>query len=394
MIYLDNAATTLRKPPELIRAVTEALRSCANPGRGGHFAARRAEETVYRTRSLAARYFDLEPERVCFTANATEALNIALKTLVCPGERVVISGLEHNAVTRTLAGIGAEIAVVRAPLFDRAAWLEGFDRAIKPGTKAVVCLHVSNVFGAVLPLAELGELCAARAVPLVVDASQSAGLLPVRPRVWQAAFTAMPGHKGLLGPQGTGLLLCGTQPEPLRFGGTGSRSLDQAMPEELPDRVEAGTLNVPGIAGLGAGIAWLLGRDPTALRERENRLLRRAETGLRGLGAALWSGKDQAGVLSFRLPGWDCEEAAAAYSDRGVALRAGLHCAPLAHESAGTLPEGTIRLSVSALTRSEEIEGFLAVTRELRGMKESRPQASGEGRNMEKPHPESLRTRE
>ena len=366
MIYLDNAATTLRKPPGVARAVLEALQSCANPGRGGHAAAARAEETVWRTRRLAARFFGLEPEQVCFTANATEGLNIALRTLVRPGDRVVISGLEHNAVTRTLAGLGAEAVPVMAPLFDGAAWLEAFDRALKPGIRAAVCLQVSNVFGCVLPVAELGALCAARGVPLVVDASQSAGLLPVRPAAWGAAFTAMPGHKGLLGPQGTGLLLCRDCPAPLRFGGTGSRSLEQAMPDELPDRLEAGTLNVPGIAGLGAGLTWLSARDPAKLLARERGLLAAAAEGLSRLGAETFTGPGQTGVLSFRLPDWDCQEASAAFAARGVALRAGLHCAPLAHETAGTLPQGTLRLSLSPLTTRREIEGFLHAARQIR----------------------------
>ena len=369
MIYLDNAATTLRKPPAVERAVLEALRRCANPGRGGHTAAARAEETLWRTRRLAARYFGLEPEQVCFTANATEGLNIALRTLVRPGDRVVISGLEHNAVTRTLWGLGAETVPVRAPVFDGAAWLEGFDRALTPGTRAAVCLQVSNVFGAVLPVGELGALCAKRGIPLVVDASQSAGLLPVRPGDWGAAFTAMPGHKGLLGPQGTGLLLCREDPAPLRFGGTGSRSLDQAMPTELPERLEAGTPNVPGVAGLGAGLAWLSARDPARLAARERRLLRTAAEGLCRLGAEVFTGPEQVGVLSFRLPGKDPETAAAAFAARGVALRAGLHCAPLAHETAGTLPGGTVRLSVSPFTTPEEIGAFLAIARDVRRRK-------------------------
>ena len=365
MIYLDNAATTLRKPPAVARAVTEALARCANPGRGGHAAARQAEEAVWHTRRLAARYFGLEPEAVCFTSNATEGLNVALRSLVGPGDRVVISGLEHNAVTRTLAGLGAETVPVTAPLFDRAAWLEGFRGALTPGTKAAVCLQVSNVFGAVLPVEALGALCAQRGVPLVVDASQSAGLLPVRPTAWQAAFVALPGHKGLLGPQGTGLLLCGRRPEPLRYGGTGSRSLDQTMPDELPDRLEAGTLNVPGIAGLGAALDWLGRQDPGAILAGERRLLTAAVQGLTQLGAETFTGPDQVGVLSFRLPGWDCEEAAAAYDRAGVALRAGLHCAPLAHRTVGTLPAGTLRLSVSALTQPREIEAFLRATQTL-----------------------------
>ena len=362
MIYLDNAATTLRKPPQVSAAVLEALRSCANPGRGGHAAAENAGRTVYGARSLAARYFGLEPEQICFTANATEGLNVALRSLVQPGDRVVISGLEHNAVTRTLAGLGAEATVVTAPLFDAAAWAEAFAAALKPGTAACVCLQVSNVFGAVLPVAEIGALCAERGIPFVVDASQAAGILPVSPAAWGAAYTAMPGHKGLLGPQGTGLLLCLDRPAPLRFGGTGSRSADQGMPDELPDRLEAGTLNVPGIAGLGAALRWLLAQDPERLRRREEALLRRAARGLERLGARAWSGPGQTGVLSFRLPGRDCETAAADYAALGVALRAGLHCAPLAHRTGGTFPAGTLRLSVSPLTLDSEIERFLTLS--------------------------------
>lgn len=365
MIYLDNAATTLRKPPQVAAAVQEALRTCANPGRGGHAAASRAQEVVYRTRKLAGRYFGLEPEQVCFTANATEGLNVALRTLVRPGDRVVISGLEHNAVTRTLTALGAELVPVTAPVFDQIKWLEGFDAALTRDTAACVCLHVSNVFGAVLPVTEIGALCAQRGIPFVVDASQSAGLLPVLPRDWNAAFVAMPGHKGLLGPQGTGLLLCRESPQPLRFGGTGSNSMDQGMPEELPDRLEAGTLNVPGIAGLGASLSWLTRQNREVLQARERALLRTAVRGLRGLGAELWTGENQVGVLSFRLPGQDCETAAARYAEGGVALRAGLHCAPQAHRTGGTLPEGTLRLSLSSLTEAKEIEAFLAVTKRL-----------------------------
>lgn len=365
MIYLDNAATTLRKPRQVYEAVAEALRSCANPGRGGHAAAARAEQTVYRTRKAAAEYFGLEPEQICFTANATEGLNIALRTLVKPGDRVVLSGLEHNAVTRTLTALGAELVPVTASVFDAQAWQEAFSAALTPQTAACVCLHVSNVFGAVLPVEALGALCAARGVPFVVDASQSAGLLPVRPARWQAAFTAMPGHKGLMGPQGTGLLLCRAQPEPLRFGGTGSNSMEQRMPDELPERLEAGTLNVPGIAGLGAALDWLRRQDATLLLRRERALLDTAVRGLRVLGVPLWSGAEQLGVLSFRLPGLDNEEAAARYAQAGIALRAGLHCAPLAHKTGGTLPEGTIRLSLSARSEPQEIAGFLTVTKTI-----------------------------
>ena len=365
MIYLDNAATSLRKPPQVYGAVQEALARCANPGRGGHAAAARAEETVYRTRSLAADYFGLEPEQVCFTANATEGLNIALGSLVRPGDRVVLSGLEHNAVTRTLIGLGAELFPVSAPIFDKEKWAEAFAEALKPGTAACVCLHASNVFGAVLPVERIGEICAERMIPFVVDASQSAGLLPVLPKQWRAAYTAMPGHKGLLGPQGTGLLLCLDQPLPLRFGGTGSSSLDQQMPQDLPDRLEAGTLNVPGISDLGASLRWLRQQDGTSMLRKERKLLETAVRRLRSMGVRIWDGPNQIGVLSFRLPKLDVETAAALYAKAGVALRAGLHCAPFAHRTAGTLPEGTLRMSLSVLTEQKEIEGFLTATKGL-----------------------------
>ena len=365
MIYLDNAATTLRKPPQVSDAVREALRSCANPGRGGHAATVRAEERVFRTRTLAAECFGLEPEQVCFTGNATDALNIALRTFVKPGDRVVLSGLEHNAVTRTLTGLGAELVPVTAPLFDADRWLEAFSDALTLDSAVCVCLHASNVFGTILPVRQIGALCAERSIPFVVDASQSAGLLPVRPAEWKAAFVAMPGHKGLMGPQGTGLLLCREQPEPLRFGGTGSSSLDQNMPAELPDRVEAGTLNVPGIAGLGAALAWLRQHNPEELLRRERMLLAFALRGLHTMGVQTWSGPDQIGVLSFRLNNLDNEEAATRYANAGIALRAGLHCAPLAHRTGGTLPNGTVRLSLSVFTEQKELEDFLAVTKRL-----------------------------
>lgn len=365
MIYLDNAATTLQKPPEVGRAVQWAMRMCASPGRGGYAAARLAEETVYQTRVLAAERFDCAPEQVCFTACATEGLNAAIRFLAGRGDRVVISGLEHNAVTRTLRAIGADVRAVTAPLFSEEAWLDAFSRALTPQTAALVCTQVSNVFGAVLPIDGIARLCAERGVPLVVDASQSAGILPVSLKKWNAAFVAMPGHKGLLGPQGTGLLLCGAVPDPLRFGGTGSQSAEQEMPEFLPDRMEAGTLNVPGIAGLGAGLRYLRTQKEAVILRRERGMIRKMAAGLSGLGAEVFAGPGQVGVLSFRIPGTDPVEAAARYADRGVAVRAGLHCAPLAHRTAGTFPAGTIRVSVSQLTDGTAPERFLRQTAAL-----------------------------
>ena len=359
MIYLDNAATTLHKPPEVAAAVLKAMKSFANPGRGGYAAASEAEEQVFRTRRLAGRLFDCPPERVCFTANATEGLNIALRSLLKPGGSVLISGLEHNAVTRTLTAIGTKTEVVRAPLFDEEAWLEGFKRALNRSWDAVICTHVSNVFGMILPVGRIAEACRERRIPLVVDASQSAGLLPIRMGEWGAAYVAMPGHKGLFGPQGTGLLLCGGDPTPLRCGGTGSQSVLQTMPETLPDRLEAGTLNVPGICGLGAGLRWLSRHESGQFLQAEQKQIRELAKAISELGIRTFAGPTQAGVLSMRIPGMDVETAARYYAEHGIALRGGLHCAPLAHETAGTMPEGTLRLSVCPLTTQRELKVFL-----------------------------------
>ena len=254
MIYLDNGATTLHKPKAVRLAVNRALLRCANPGRGGYPAAMEAAEAVFRCRNLAGELFDCPPERVVFTMNCTHGLNMAIRTLVHPGDRVVISGFEHNAVTRPLHALGAQVTVAGRKLFDWKDTLEAFDRALAQKPVAAVFTHVSNVFGYILPVRELAELCRLHGVPFILDAAQSAGSRPVGLRSLGAEFIAMPGHKGLLGPQGTGLLLCGRDPEPLMQGGTGSISAEQDMPDFLPDRIEAGTHNMPGIAGLLAGI--------------------------------------------------------------------------------------------------------------------------------------------
>lgn len=244
MIYLDAGATTLQKPERVRRAMYNAVAAMSSPGRGSYPATRLAEETDFQCRALAAELFGVDdPARVVFTANATHGLNIAIKTLVKPGSRVVISGYEHNAVTRPLHGIpGVELTVVNTPLFRPEAMLAEFEQALDAGADAVVCTHVSNVFGYRLPAEGIAAACRKRGVPFVLDASQSAGMLPISLRELDAAFIAMPGHKGLYGPQGTGLLLCGDdEAAPLLEGGTGSQSLLQHMPEALPDRLEAGT---------------------------------------------------------------------------------------------------------------------------------------------------------
>lgn len=344
MIYLDNGATTFYKPPEVHAAVQQAMRTCANPGRGGYPASLQAARTVYHTRESAAKMFSCNPEQVVFTSNCTHGLNIAIRSLVKPGGKVAISGFEHNAVTRVLHALGARTAVAGRTLFDRQDTLNRFEEALREGVDAAVFLHVSNVFGYILPVKEMAQLCKNYGVPFVVDAAQSAGTLPVSLSDWGADFIAMPGHKGLLGPQGTGILLCGSKPEPLICGGTGSASLQQEMPDDLPDRLEAGTVNVPGIAGLGAGIDHLLRTGLERIAKREHRQVERCAKGLEKLGFRVFYGPDQAGTISF-VPEEDCEEFAQMLSRRGIAVRAGLHCAPLAHESAGTLQTGTVRIS-------------------------------------------------
>ena len=369
MIYLDNGATSLRKPPAVAAAVASALRQCANPGRGGYRAAMKAAKTVYRCRELAGEMFDCVPEQVVFTSNCTHGLNIAIRSLVKPGDRVLISGFEHNAVTRTLHGLGAELVVAGRKLFDWADMLAAWECGLQSGVRAAVFTHVSNVFGYILPVHAMARLCRQYGVPFAVDAAQSAGVLPVSLGQLGADFIAMPGHKGLLGPQGTGLLLCQTLPQPLIFGGTGSESLGQAMPDFLPDRCEAGTVNVPGIAGLSAGMAWLRREGLETIRRREHHQLQQCIRGLKELGCRCFFGPHQAGTVSF-VTDMDCEELAERLGNAGIAVRAGLHCAPLAHESAGTLETGTVRVSYGVDACPGQTEAFLnALTKIITGRK-------------------------
>lgn len=344
MIYLDNGATSFHKPAVVRQAMLRAMDRCANPGRGGYPVAMAAAETVFRCRERAADFFECESQQVVFTSNCTHGLNIAVETLVKPGARVVISGFEHNAVTRPLHVRKARIRVAGRRLFDWENTLEEFEDGLKAGADAAIFTHVSNVFGYILPVAEMAALCRQYGVPFVVDAAQSAGTLPVSLKKLGADFIAMPGHKGLLGPQGTGILLCNRLPEPLMRGGTGSESENQDMPDFLPDRAEAGTLNVVGIAGLGAGIGYLQHKGIENIYRREHQALLRCIKDLQKKGLRVFSGDHQAATISFVSNG-DCEKTAQLLAESGIAVRAGLHCAPLAHESAGTLETGTVRIS-------------------------------------------------
>lgn len=372
MIYFDSAATTFQKPPAVAAAVAEALAAMSSPGRGGYPEAMRAADAAFDCRSeLAGLYGLANPERVVFTMNATHALNIAIKSLVPPGGRAVVSGYEHNAVTRPLSALGAQVFVAGAPLFSPETAAEAFDRLVDEKTDAVICNHVSNVFGFIQPVEAVAAICRSRGVPLIIDASQSAGVLPLDMESLGAAFIAMPGHKGLYGPQGTGVLLCG-EGVPVRTlleGGTGSLSMQAEMPDFLPDRLEAGTHNMPGIAGLLAGVRYVRERGVEAVCRQERRLAQMAAEELRSLpGVTVYARPDlhaQAGVVSFTVQNLPAEELGTALAERGVAVRAGLHCAPFAHRSAGTLESGTVRLSFSDFNTKEEVERFLNMMEEL-----------------------------
>ncbi len=364
MIYLDAAATTLQKPAGVEKAVLTAMRTMSSPGRGGHRAAMRAAEKLYECRERAARLFNVrDVERVAVTFNATHGLNIAIHSLVRPGDRVVISGYEHNSVLRPLNALGADIAVAGGPVFDRETTLRAFDRLIGRDTRCVVVNHVSNVFGFVLPVYEIAALCRERGVPLIVDASQSAGVMRLDAQALEAAFIAMPGHKGLYGPQGTGLLLASDAAKPLLYGGSGSDSKNPLMPGYLPDMLEAGTHNTPGIAGLCAGLAYVESRGTEAIAAHERALISALAAGLSSIhGVHVFAAPDreeQAGVLSFQLDTLSCEEVGERLDQAGFAVRAGLHCAPLAHRTVGTVQRGTVRASVSAFNTREEIAAFV-----------------------------------
>ena len=338
MIYLDSAATSLQKPPAVGEAVLRAINSCASPGRGVHAPAMAAAETVLRCREEAAALLGVnDPACVVFTHNATHGLNIAIRSLVTPGMPVAVSCLEHNAVMRPLYDLGAEIRVAEAPLFDPEGMIAAF-RRILPGAGAAVCTHVSNVFGCRLPIREISEACREYGMPLILDASQSAGSEELDFSASGAAFCAMPGHKGLLGPQGTGLLLCREKGIPLLRGGTGGESESREMPEHLPDRLEAGTLNVCGIAGLLEGIRYVRAHTPRSLGKIEHELIEELKDGLRRQeGLRLYEGAEQRGILSLTADALSCEEMAERLGEARICVRSGLHCAPLAHRSAGTL---------------------------------------------------------
>ena len=360
MIYLDSAATTLIKPPEVIRRTAWAVKNLASPGRGQYYNADLAEKTAYGCREKAAAMFGVgQPDNVVLTFNATHGLNMAINTLAYRGCRTVVSGYEHNAVMRPLHAVGAEVITAESPLFDRQAAIDAFERAVTPDTGLAVYTAVSNVFGFVLPISEIAEICRVRGVSLIIDASQAAGTIELDFTALGAAFMAMPGHKGLYGPQGTGLLLCADGVKPFMRGGTGGDSRLPDMPDYLPDAGEAGTHNMPGIAGLSAGLDFVRSTGAGRILRHERKMTELCTSELGKIpGITVYSTGDkrvQSGVLSFTCGGLDCVTAAQRLAGYGICVRAGLHCAPRAHNTAGTLDTGTVRVSVSAFTKPGDI---------------------------------------
>lgn len=374
MIYLDNAATTFPKPPSVYAAVNEAMRRFgANPGRGGYAMAMESAAQVYACREELAALFGLDnPAGVIFTANCTTALNMVIKGLLRGGGHAVISSCEHNSVIRPLHSL-SNVTYTEATVYplETQRTVESFRKALQPNTRLIVCTHASNVFGFRLPIREIGAMAKQYHIPFAVDAAQSAGLLPLNMETDGIDFLCIPGHKALYGPMGTGALLCrGTVlPEPLTEGGTGSQSLLAEQPTDLPDRLESGTLNVPGICGLCAGVRFVRQHGVTALAEQESsRLCRLYDWLVQRPGICVYTQRPQptsVPMITLNVQGLSSEQTAAQLAASGVAVRAGLHCAPSAHRQMGTLPDGAVRLCPSCFTTPASIESTAKILREI-----------------------------
>lgn len=368
MIYLDNAATTWPKPVSVETAMTTALRQYgANPGRGGHRMSIDTAEQVYACREKLAETFGLDdPSRVVFTCNCTASLNAVIKGLLSDGDHAVISDLEHNSVLRPLTALasrGITYTVAKVYDYDASRTVESFRRAIQNNTKLVLCTHASNVFGTVLPIREIGQLARAYGIPFAVDAAQSAGVIPIDMEADGIDYLCMPGHKGLYGPMGTGVLLCRDSRclHTLVEGGTGSESLSSTQPKDLPDRLESGTVNVPGICGLYAGISFVRRYGIEKIHRYELQQIAYLYETLADHPKILLYTPHPAAyktspILSLNVAGMPAEQTAALLSCEGVAVRAGLHCAPLAHAHHGTLPYGTVRFAPSVFTSEREMK--------------------------------------
>jgi cysteine desulfurase / selenocysteine lyase len=375
-LYLDNAASSHPKPEGVYRVVDEVLRNLgANPGRAGHGLALKAARHIAQTRKVLAELFDIpDPERVVFTANATEALNKGLKGLLRPGDQVITSSMEHNSVIRPLRQMerqGVEVVVI--PADENGEILtRDFKKAIRRNSRLIVMTHASNVTGGLLPIDEVAHLANEEGLFFMVDAAQTAGVVPISVNKTGINLLAVPGHKGLMGPQGTGFLYAGAEVNlrTIMEGGTGSQSELEIQPEIWPDCMESGTLNTPGIAGLGAGVSFILERGLEEIQKREKALGQQIREGLKKIPSVrVYGPKDsefRTAVVSFNIEGINPQTVASildmAYD---IAVRPGLHCAALAHRTLGTFSEGTVRVSPGFITREEDVDCFLRAVAEI-----------------------------
>ncbi|MBE6766913.1 MAG: aminotransferase class V-fold PLP-dependent enzyme [Ruminococcaceae bacterium] len=366
MIYLDNAATTGVKPLGVKKAVANAINNLsANPGRSGHMVAQRAGEAIYKTRQQVADLFSSGSQSVVFTPNCTQAINYVIKGVLQEGDHVIISSMEHNAVARPIHRLKTDgvidYDIAQVIMGDSEATIRSFERLIRPNTKLIISLHGSNVTGELMPIKELAKCCRDRGILFAVDAAQTAGVIPINMREIGIDFLFIAPHKGLYAPMGTGILIAEKPIEKTIIeGGTGSYSNLLSQPDELPDRLESGTVNLPGIMGISAGIDFLnnVGIDKIYSHEKQFcRVLCDELKSISGVSvfSALAEAELGAPVVSFNIDGLTSMETAELLSKKGIAVRAGLHCAPLAHLTIGTADIGTVRVSPSYFNKHSDI---------------------------------------
>ncbi|MBD3391146.1 MAG: aminotransferase class V-fold PLP-dependent enzyme [Chitinivibrionales bacterium] len=379
LVYLDNAATSWPKPPDVAEAMTRFLAEVgANPGRAGHRLANESARIVYDTREAVAALFNAgDPLRVVFTRNATEAINLALKGLLDKGDHAVTTGVEHNSVMRPLRALqerGVELSVASCSphgFVDP----DAVAKAVKPGTRLIAVTHASNVVGSIAPVREIGTIARGKGLCLLIDAAQTAGALDIDMQRDNIDLLAFTGHKSLYGPMGTGGLVFGpridiSRIEPLTRGGTGSRSEQETQPAFAPDKYESGTPNVVGLAGLLAGVRWVRARGVEHIRRNEMVLTQQCIDGLRAIdGVTVYGGLDaarQTATVSFCVAGVSVSELGLALDeDFGILCRVGLHCAPVAHRTMGTFPGGTVRFSMGAFNTKRDIDAALSAVARL-----------------------------
>lgn len=375
MIYLDNAATTMHKPKEVIDAVVEAMTSLGNAGRGANEASLSAARIIYDAREKLCRFFNGEdPRQIVFTSNSTESLNIAVKGLLEPGDHVITTMLEHNSVLRPLYEMekkGVALTIIKADKKGRFS-LEEMEAAIRPETKMIVCTNGSNLTGNYVDIGKVGGMAHRHDVLFVVDASQTAGVFPIDVRNMQVDVLCFTGHKGLLGPQGTGGMYVreGLAIRPLKSGGSGVQTYSKTHPREMPTALEAGTLNGHGIAGLRAGVEYIENTGLDTIRAREQELMWRFYEGVKEIPGVTVYGdfdsRERCAIVSLNIGDYDSSEVSdALLTEYGISTRPGGHCAPLMHEALGTVEQGAVRFSFAHSNTEEEVDIAINAVREL-----------------------------